>query len=98
MSPTTDQDPLWPLNPTTDQDPHWPEPEASVELVEPAPPTGRFRDWLYRVVPALESLRTNTARDWSRESDVRCFCMRATTLSQGLPESRTLLRPVSPET
>ena len=58
------------MNQHSSQDPHWPdETEAFAESVgvQPAFPAGA-REWIFRVVPALHSLRTYTVRDLRRDA------------------------------
>ena len=58
------------MNQHSSQDPHWPdETEAFAEPVgvQPAFPAGA-REWIFRVVPALHSLRTYTTRDLRRDA------------------------------
>jgi sulfate permease, SulP family len=57
------------MNQHSSQDPRWPdETEAVAESAQTPPPSSGAREWIFRIVPALQSLRTYTAHDLRRDT------------------------------
>jgi SulP family sulfate permease len=57
------------MNQHSSQDPRWPEDtEAVAESAWPLPPSSGAREWIFRVIPALGSLRTYTTHDLRRDT------------------------------